>query len=79
MQRLSTESWDTVLVNIVADVIISLAPTLPAFLKPHTRLICSGILDSRLSDVVSALNAAGITVTQTFAQEDWRCILAKKE
>ncbi len=79
MQRLSTESWDTVLVNIVADVIISLAPTLPAFLKPHTRLICSGILDSRLNDVVSALNAAGITVTQTFAQEDWRCILAKKE
>ena len=79
MQRLSTESWDTVLVNIVADVIISLAPTLPAFLKPHTRLICSGILDSRLRDVVSALNAAGITVTQTFAQEDWRCILAKKE
>ncbi|MBQ7331227.1 MAG: 50S ribosomal protein L11 methyltransferase [Oscillospiraceae bacterium] len=79
MQRLSTESWDTVLVNIVADVIICLAPTLPAFLKPHTRLICSGILDSRLRDVVSALNAAGITVTQTFAQEDWRCILAKKE
>ncbi len=78
MDRLSREHWDVVLVNIVADVIIGLAPTLPRFLGPDTRLICSGILDTRLAEVTSALEAAGIAVTGSFSQEDWRCITAKR-
>ena len=78
MARLSEQEYDVVLVNIVADVIIGLAPTLPAFLSPKTRLICSGILDSRLEDVKSALTAAGITVTGGRQKEDWRCITAER-
>ena len=78
MNRLAHQHWDTVLVNIVADVIISLAPVLPAFLASDTHLILSGILDTRLNDVLSALSAAGITPIQTFAKEDWRCLVAKK-
>ena len=78
MARLSEQEYDVVLVNIVADVIIGLAPTLPAFLSPKTRLICSGILDSRLEDVKSALTAAGITVTGVRQKEDWRCITAER-
>ena len=79
MERLAAESWDVVLVNIVADVIIGLAPVLPLFLRENTKLICSGILDSRLNDVTAALTAAGITVEQTRAKEDWRCICARRE
>jgi len=71
-------SYDLVLVNIVADVIISLAPALPAFLSEQSLLVCSGILDSRLADVTAALEKAGLTVTQTRAREDWRCITAKR-
>ena len=78
MQRLSREHWDVVLVNIVADVIIGLAPVLPAFLAENTTLICSGILDSRLGDVLAALKNAGLTVTQTRAKEDWRCVAARR-
>lgn len=79
MERLAAESWDVVLVNIVADVIIGLAPVLPLFLGENTKLICSGILDSRLNDVTAALTAAGITVEQTRAKEDWRCVCAHRE
>ena len=79
MERLAAESWDVVLVNIVADVIIGLAPVLPLFLRENTKLICSGILDSRLNDVTAALTAAGITVEQTRAKEDWRCVCAHRE
>ena len=79
MDRLAAESWDVVLVNIVADVIIGLAPVLPLFLKENTKLICSGILDTRLKDVTAALAAAGITVEQTRAKEDWRCVCARRE
>ena len=79
MDRLAAESWDVVLVNIVADVIIGLSPVLPLFLKENTKLICSGILDTRLKDVTAALAAAGITVEQTRAKEDWRCVCARRE
>ena len=78
MDKLSQGRYDVVLVNIVADVIIGLAPVLPNFLGEHTTLICSGILDTRLGDVVSALTQAGLQVTATKAKEDWRCVSAKR-
>ena len=76
MKRLSQKEYDVVFVNIVADVIIHLAPTLPAFLTESSTLVCSGILDSRLEDVTAALTKAGLTVTQVFQKEDWRCVTA---
>ena len=67
-----------VLVNIVADVIIGLAPVLPSFLSDESILICSGILDTRLNDVLAALTHAGLDVLEIFQQEDWRCVTAKR-
>ena len=78
MDALSREHWDVVLVNIVADVIVGLAPVLPAFVGGDTVLICSGILDTRLTDVTAALEKAGFAVTQVGAKEDWRSITAKR-
>ena len=78
MAKLSEKHYDIVLVNIVADVIIGIAPVLPEFLDEDSTVICSGILDVRLNDVVAALTAAGLTVTSTRAKEDWRCVTAKR-
>ena len=76
MERLAAGEYDLVLVNIVADVIIGLAPILPKFLTEKSTLICSGILDVRLNEVVEALEAAGLTITTVKAEEDWRCVKA---
>ncbi len=78
MDYLGERAYDVVLVNIVADVIIGLAPVLPGFLGEDSLLICSGILDSRLEDVVQALRAAGLTVTETHTKEDWRCVEVRR-
>ena len=78
MGRLSENRYDLVLVNIVADVIIGLAPVLPAFLQPGSVLICSGILQDRLGEVTAALGHAGLEVTSVRAGEDWRCITAQR-
>ena len=78
MEKLAQEKYDLVLVNIVADVIIGLAPILPRFLSENSTLICSGILDTRYPEVVAALQAAGLTVTATRAKEDWRCVSAQR-
>ena len=78
MDRLAAKAYDLVLVNIVADVIIGLSPVLPAFMTEKTILICSGILDVRLPDVVTALAKAGMTIVETKAKEDWRCVMVRK-
>ena len=78
MDKLAGKDYDVVLVNIVADVIIGLAPVLPDFLTKDSTLILSGILDVRLNDVLAALQAADLAVTAIYEQEDWRCITAKR-
>lgn len=78
MEQLSGNHYDVVLVNIVADVIIGLAPVLPEFVEQSSVLILSGILDVRLPEVLAALEAVGLTAVQIYAKEDWRCITAKR-
>ena len=78
MNKLGEMEYDLVLVNIVADVIIGLSPVLPDFLTEKSTLICSGILDVRLDDVVKALQKAGLTITGIREKEDWRCVTAKR-
>ena len=78
MASLAAKDYDLVLVNIVADVIIGLSPVLPNFLNESSTLICSGILDVRLPEVIAALEKAGLTVTAVKEKEDWRCVTAKK-
>ena len=76
MARLSGKHYDLVFVNIVADVIIGLAPVLKHFMDENTRVICSGILDVREAEVHEALTAAGLVVEKTRAKEDWRSLVA---
>ena len=79
MAKLSGKHYDLVFVNIVADVIIGLAPVLGRFMDENTRVICSGILDVREEEVHAALAAAGLSLGATKAKEDWRSLVARKE
>ena len=76
MQKLSGKHYDLVFVNIVADVIIGLAPVLKHFMSADTKVICSGILDVREAEVHAALERAGLVIEQTKAKEDWRSLVA---
>ena len=76
MERLSEKHYDLVFVNIVADVIIGLAPVLKHFMDESTKVICSGILDVREDEVHEALRSAGLVIEQTRAKEDWRSLVA---
>ena len=76
MDRLSAGRYDLVFVNIVADVIIGLAPVLGSFMGENTRVICSGILDVREEEVHEALKKAGLVIERTKAKEDWRSLVA---
>ena len=71
--------YDLVLANIVADVIISLAPYVPAFLAPGGAFVCSGIIDGRQDEVAAALEAAGLRIEEHRTMEEWHCFLARRK
>lgn len=77
MEQLCGRPYDVVLANIVADVIIPLSAVVPRFLKPDGIFICSGILITRLPEVLQALDAAGLRVTTREEENDWCCLSAK--
>ena len=70
--------YDIVCMNIFADVIIPMAPVLPQIMHSGSRVICSGVLNARLEDVLSAFRDAGLHICSCEEQDDWCCIVAEK-
>jgi ribosomal protein L11 methyltransferase len=71
-------TFDIVVANILADVILNMAGALREALLPSGLLIASGIIDSRAGDVRRGLEAAGLTVEATPAEGEWVAILARR-
>ena len=63
--------YDIVVANIVADVIIGLAPSVRQFLKPGGLFLCSGIIDTRADEVADALRHVVWTSEDTRSVECW--------
>lgn len=66
-----TSRYSVVCANIVADVIMALAPDVPGLLAPGGRFLCSGIIDSRAEEVRAALLWAGLQITNTVTESNW--------
>lgn len=72
-KQYAEKKFDIVLANIVADVIISLAPMVKAWMKPDGHFICSGIIEGRQAEVENALSANGLIIVNHYNEEDWHC------
>ena len=66
--------YDVVIANIVADVIIPLAPVVNLLGKPGGLFIASGIITERLEDVLNAFASANIRVIAQEEKEGWNSI-----
>ena len=69
--------YDVVVANIVADVIIALAPRVRPLLKQGGVFLCSGIIDDRAAEVRQKLTDAGWTVEEENSSEGWFSYLCK--
>lgn len=69
--------YDVVVANIVADVIISLAPQVRHFLKEDGWFLASGIIDDRADEVAAALTAAGWSIVESCTSEGWYCYICR--
>ncbi|WP_373540458.1 50S ribosomal protein L11 methyltransferase [Chamaesiphon sp.] len=63
--------------NILADVIIQLAPSMAALVKPRGWAILSGILSSQVADVSNVLEQHGWVVGTVWNRLEWSCINLK--
>ena len=66
-----------VLANIVADVIIPLAPVVPELLVEGGTFVCSGIIDKRGDEVAAALEKNGLKVIRRFEKNGWIALAAQ--
>ena len=69
--------YDVIVANIVADVIIALAPQVGKLLKKGGIFLCSGIIDDRAGEVKEQLIAAGWQIEETRSSEGWFSFLCK--
>jgi ribosomal protein L11 methyltransferase len=70
-ERLASEKYDIVVANIVADVIIPLSEKVRSFMKEGGYFITSGIIDFRMEEVKTALEANGFEILEIKHDGDW--------
>lgn len=78
-KKVGTEEYDIVVANILADVIIPMAPVIPDRLKKGGYFITSGIIDFKEQEVKNAIEAAGLKVVEINHQGEWVNITAQKQ
>ena len=63
--------FDLVLANLIAGVLVALAPALAEALRPGGRLLASGIFVDREGEVRDAFGTAGLGVVARTSEGDW--------
>ncbi len=67
--------YDFVSANIVADIIVRMAPNISKFIKTKGLLAVSGIIDTQSDRVKKSLENYGFQLLELTAQNDWNAML----
>ena len=70
--------FDLVLANLIASLLVRLAPELAAEMRPGGTLIASGIFRDREPDVVTALAGFGLELEERTAEGDWVALTLRR-
>ena len=73
------DTYDIVVANIVADVIIALCKDVKKLMNKNGKFICSGIIDIRENDVKKALEENGIKIIREERDNNWVAFLCEKQ
>lgn len=71
--------YDVVCANIVADIIIRMAPDIGNFMHDGSTLLASGIINERADDVRAALEANGFYIDRALVDNGWTALAVKKQ
>jgi ribosomal protein L11 methyltransferase len=72
-------TFDIVLANLVASLLIDLSEPLAAAVRPGGVLVASGIFSDREAEVRTAFEAAGLLVVGAMGETDWVALECRRE
>lgn len=76
-EKIGLQSYDVVVANILADIIIPLSGVVAEFMKPGAYFISSGIIDMKEEEVKAAVIKNGFEIVEITKMGDWVSIVAK--
>ena len=76
---LSDGPYDLICANIVADIIIRMAPDVGRYMKDDAILLASGIITERAEEVIEALEAQNLTIARRLDDNGWCALVVKKK
>ena len=71
-------TYDLVLANMVADVVIPLSPVFSEYMGPDSYLLVSGIVAERAEEVCRALENSGLIIREHRSKEEWNTYLCQR-
>ena len=78
LQNADNETYDMVLANIIADIILRLNKNVSDYMNKNAVYIISGIIGDRLGEVLDSLKNNGLAVIEILEAGDWRAIAARR-
>jgi ribosomal protein L11 methyltransferase len=73
-----TGLFDLIVINILAPVIIGLAPALAARIQVGGQLIAAGLIESQEKAVVRALQVEALQVVERAEEQSWICVVVRR-
>jgi len=70
--------YDTVVANILAEIIVSIMNDLISLAKEGGKIILSGIISQKADMVKEAAESSGLKIVETLTEEEWVAIIAEK-
>ena len=78
IEAVSGQQFQLILANIIAGVLVELAPALAAALRPNAELLASGIIEERADLVRQAFRESGLEVDHQDQDGDWWLFVARR-
>ena len=66
-----TDKYDFVCANILHNVLAEIMDDLKNIMKPHAKMVLSGILDEKKAVVLDAIQREGLKIIETIPQDQW--------
>lgn len=69
---------DFIFANITADILMRFSKSLGKHLRENGTIVLSGIIDTRLDEVIQCYESAGYQIVERMAIDDWRALKLKR-
>lgn len=69
---------DFIFANITADILMRFSKSISKHLRENGTIVLSGIIDTRLDEVIQCYESAGYQIVERMAIDDWRALKLKR-